>query len=140
MQDSRLTWDQSVSYGWRKGTVSNTEGRVAPGRQERNEPHKTLCCASTASAFSKLNGHTENKLAITGPQFLPFTLNKCGLVTWWMTPSKQNGVYTPLQKMRGILCCNRDLQAVHVLLWHMQHFYTPSFTACFFWYGKSHWQ
>lgn len=104
---------------------------IQEAKRERSH-HNMLCCTSTVSEFFKLNGHTENKLVITGPTILPFTLNKCRLVTSLTTQSKQSRAYTPLQKMRGIFLCNRDLQnSLNPTLTHgafSQHHTQPAFS------------
>lgn len=71
-------------------------------RKEIRMSHRNmLCCTSIASEFFKLNCHTENKLVITGPKFLPFTLNKCRLVTQVIKQTEYS-VHTSAENERNI--------------------------------------
>lgn len=94
-----------------------------------------LCCASTASEFFKLNGHTEDELVISRLKLLSFTLNKWGLVTWLISQSKQSRAYTPLQKMRGIFLFKFPKQPR--FYWETWSIFVASYTTCFFWHKNS---
>lgn len=123
MQDIRLMWDHSTSYGWGKSTVSNIAGKVTPGRKEKQATAICFVVLQWPMNSSKLNGRTENKSVITKPKLLSFTLDKCRLLIWLLTQIKQRGAYRPLQKTRRILLSNRGLQTKLILLWHMEDFH-----------------